>query len=316
MPAPVKRPVHGILLIDKPSGYSSNAVLQRVKRLYHAKKAGHTGSLDPLATGMLPIYFGHAAKLSQYGLTAAKRYCVDVEFGVATDTGDKEGQPIEHAAVPELTVLQMQEQLQTHLGEQDQVPPMYSALKHQGQPLYKLARQGKVVERQARRIVIHEIHLIVWDAPVLRFEVACSKGTYVRTLAEDIAKSLGSVAHLSGLRRLSVGDYREDQMVSLVELETAAELDLDKLDQKLLPLTAALTHLPSINLDSDIIRCLQQGKLPVVPAIQASIEAGDYLPNTEIVLLDSCGGYMGIGSCQLDGRIKPLRMLPMMEASE
>ena len=201
------RNVHGIVLLDKPAGFSSSQAVQKVRWLFQARKAGHTGSLDPFATGMLPICLGEASKTAGFMLDASKTYLARALLGQATTTGDIEGEIRATAPVPELAAEGVAAVLARFVGPIEQVPPMYSALKHEGQPLYRLARAGREVERAARAVTIHALELVAWEKPYLTFRVRCSKGTYVRTLAEDIAVALGSCAHLVGLRRLAVEPF-------------------------------------------------------------------------------------------------------------
>ena len=222
------RDIHGVILLDKPAGYSSSQAVLKVRWLFQARKAGHTGSLDPFATGMLPICLGEASKTAGFMLDASKTYIAAAFLGKATTTGDIEGETSREMKVPDLDNAQINAVLNEFLGEIEQVPPMYSALKHQGQPLYKLARAGQEVARKARPVTIHSLELLNWAPPILEFRVHCSKGTYVRTLAEDIAEKLGSCAHLRSLRRLDVEPFREKDMITLEELLARAE------DQKFL----------------------------------------------------------------------------------
>ncbi|HEX6259844.1 MAG TPA: tRNA pseudouridine(55) synthase TruB, partial [Woeseiaceae bacterium] len=208
--APVRRPsvaVNGLLLLDKPVGLTSNQALQKVKRLLNAKKAGHTGSLDPAATGMLPLCFGEATKICAYLLAADKSYRVTARLGEATDTGDADGKVTETAAVPSLAAADWTRIFARFTGEIEQVPPMYSALKKDGKRLYELARQGQIIERESRRIRVYEMQLLEVHGKRLVFRVRCSKGTYVRTLVEDMAKAAGTVAHTAALHREAVGEF-------------------------------------------------------------------------------------------------------------
>ena len=241
------RDIHGIILLDKPAGYSSNQAVQKVRWLFQARKAGHTGSLDPFATGMLPICLGEASKTAGFMLNASKTYIAAAFLGKATVTGDIEGQISREMKVPDLNDEQINVVLNKFLGEIEQIPPMYSALKHQGQPLYKLARAGQEVARKARLVTIHSLELLNWAPPILEFRVYCSKGTYIRTLAEDIAEKLGSCAHLQSLRRLDVEPFREKDMITLEELLARAEAET--LDDCLLPVDSGLTDWPSVTLD-------------------------------------------------------------------
>ena len=229
-----KRDVNGILLLDKPIGITSNAALQTVKRLYAAKKAGHTGSLDPLATGMLPICFGKATKISAQLLDADKTYQVTAQLGIKTATGDKEGEIIAEKPVATFTLSQMEKTLENFRGPIQQIPPMYSALKHQGQPLYKLARRGITIERLPRSVTIHQLDLINFADDVIELYVRCSKGTYIRTLIEDIGEALGCGAHVISLRRLTVAKFLEKNMITLDQVCNLQQ-QLEELDQYLLP---------------------------------------------------------------------------------
>lgn len=257
------RNVDGIVLLDKPTGLSSNQALQRTKRLFAAAKAGHTGSLDPLATGMLPICLGQATKVSGFLLEAGKRYLVACHLGSATDTGDSDGVVIEEHDGPEVEQGTLLAALEDFTGPQQQVPPMYSALKHRGQPLYKLARKGIEIERQPRQITIYSLELDSYTWPEFRCHVHCSKGTYVRTLVADIAKALGTLGHVTMLRRQSVEPFEGASMVTLDELEAEAEAGAEALDRHLLPSDAALLDWPRVELDSEAVKKLVQGqKLP------------------------------------------------------
>lgn len=241
--------IHGILLLDKPAGISSNQALQRVRRLFSARKAGHSGSLDPFATGMLPVCLGEATKTAAFMLESSKTYQAVIRLGCATTTGDIEGEIRQEMPVPELSREAIERALAGFLGDQAQVPPMYSALKHQGQPLYKLARQGLSIERKPRHIKIHRIELKAWEPPTLAFEVHCSKGTYIRTLAEDIANVLGSCGHLIALRRISVEPFDANAMVTLGALEAAVAGGGGQ--EALLPLDAGLSGWARVELNSE-----------------------------------------------------------------
>jgi len=249
--------IHGILLLDKPAGLSSNQALQKARHLLNARKAGHTGSLDPFATGMLPICFGEASKTAAFMIEAAKGYRATAVVGIATSTGDIEGEQVQTLPFPDLTAEQITTVLSGFKGSQTQIPPMYSALKHQGQPLYRLARQGITVERKAREITIHHINLLSWKPPQLIFEVNCSKGSYIRTLAEDICSSMGSCGHLRALRRLWVDPFNSGAMVSLEQLEQAVEEGRG--EELLLPMDAGITHWPAVTLESDELKRFGHG---------------------------------------------------------
>lgn len=254
------RSVNGVLLLDKPEGSSSNAVLQQVRRLYGAAKAGHTGSLDPLATGMLPICFGEATKFSQYLLNADKRYRVIAKLGEKTTTGDAEGEVIKQCHPVLVSDEQIEQVVRRFIGPIEQVPPMYSALKHQGQPLYKLARKGIDIERRARTITIYSLDWCRVDIDHIEMTVHCSKGTYIRSLVEDIGEVLGCFAHVKVLRRLQVGSFAGD-MLSLEQLREVSESDgVDTLDQYLLPVDVTLCAYSCIVLDEKTAAVFYQGQ--------------------------------------------------------
>jgi len=243
------RDIHGVFLLDKPQGMSSNDIMQKVKRIFQANKAGHTGALDPLATGMLPICLGEATKFSQFLLDADKRYLVTAKLGERTDTSDAEGQIVETREVKVKTpeILTALEQFR---GDILQVPTMFSALKHNGKPLYEYARQGITVEREARPITIFELNFIEYNAPYLTLEVHCSKGTYIRTLVDDLGETLGCGAHVTMLRRTAVADYPTEKMLDWNALQALAEpQDLSLLDTLLLPMDTAVAKLPTLTLN-------------------------------------------------------------------
>ena len=243
------RDIHGVFLLDKPQGMSSNDIMQKVKRIFQANKAGHTGALDPLATGMLPICLGEATKFSQFLLDADKRYLVTAKLGERTDTSDAEGQIVEtrdvNVKTPEILTA-----LEQFRGDILQVPTMFSALKHNGKPLYEYARQGITVEREARPITIFELNFIEYNAPYLTLEVHCSKGTYIRTLVDDLGEALGCGAHVTMLRRTAVADYPTEKMLDWHALQSLAEpQDLSLLDVLLLPMDTAVAKLPALTLN-------------------------------------------------------------------
>lgn len=293
------RDVHGIVLLDKPAGFSSNQATQRVRWLFRARKAGHTGSLDPFATGMLPICLGEASKTAGFMRDASKTYLAKALLGQATVTGDIEGEVCATAPVPERDREGVAAVLAGFLGPIQQVPPMYSALKHEGQPLYRLARAGRLVERAAREVIIHAIELVAWEPPVLTFRVHCSKGTYVRTLAEDIALQMGSCAHLVALRRLAVEPFQESRMVSLGQLEEQARDGT--IDQCLLPPDAGLAHWPLLRLDPGAMRRFAHGN--PVAGVGAGSKPGPvrvYGPG-DILL--------GLGEVTADGTLRARRVM-------
>jgi tRNA pseudouridine55 synthase len=294
-----RRKIAGIVLVDKPSGMTSNRVLQQIKRLFNAAKAGHTGSLDPLATGMLPICLGEATKISGLLLGASKTYRADVVFGIGTDTGDADGAVVERAPAAQRTWDDVASALAKFCGEIEQTPPMYSALKHHGRRLYELARRGEKVERKVRKVTIFRLALEGVDWPSIRFSVECSKGTYVRSLAEDIAAGLGTVGHVAALRRLSVAPYAERQMIKVARLEALAEQGLDVLDRELKPADSALVDWPKLLLDEGQSRRLRHGQC--LPA-DVSWPAGRvrlYAPGQD---------FLGIGNVLATGELKPQRL--------
>jgi tRNA pseudouridine55 synthase len=297
--AQLGRPLDGVFLLDKPRGLTSNRVLQIIRRTFRAQKAGHTGSLDPLATGMLPICFGSATRLSQYLLDARKTYRVRCTVGVATDTGDADGREIATGPVPELALDGIRPHLQMFLGVADQVPPMYSALKHQGRRLYAIARQGQTVERAARRITVYSIDEVQLAWPDLEFTVVCSKGTYIRSLAEDIAEALGTVGHVSALRRLAVGPFASNEMVSLEQVQTLATADPAALDQWLLPMDRALPGWASVDVPAPDAARLRQGQtIGVEPA----------WPIGQVKLYAPGGIFFGLGEVLPTGTLAPRRI--------
>ena len=254
------RDIHGVFLLDKPQGMSSNDIMQKVKRIFQANKAGHTGALDPLATGMLPICLGEATKFSQFLLDADKRYLVTAKLGERTDTSDAEGQIVETRDVNVKTpdILTALEQFR---GDILQVPTMFSALKYNGKPLYEYARQGITVEREARPITIFELNFIEYNAPYLTLEVHCSKGTYIRTLVDDLGEALGCGAHVTMLRRTAVADYPTEKMLDWNALQALAEpQDLSSLDALLLPMDTAVAKLPALTLNESQTQGIGFGK--------------------------------------------------------
>ncbi len=290
----------GLLLLDKPLGLSSNRALQRVKRLFAAEKAGHAGSLDPLATGMLPIFFGAATRLAAFMLEARKTYRVTARLGSSTTTGDAEGETSEdrssESAPAPAAVLAA---VGRFLGEIDQVPPMYSALKRDGVPLYRLARSGVEVERSPRRVQIEELTVERYAWPELELYVRCSKGTYVRTLVEDIARAAGTVGHVAALRRLTVSPFAEHGMRTLAELEAVAAAGTAALDRLLLPAEAALDGWPSAYLEPEAAAKLAHGQ--AVPADPA-------LPCGQVKVYGDAGRLIAIGLVTAEHRLAPTRV--------
>lgn len=254
------RDIDGIFLLDKPQGMSSNDIMQKVKRLFQANKAGHTGALDPLATGMLPICLGEATKFSQFLLDADKRYVVTAKLGERTDTSDAEGQIVKSRPV-NVEVAQILTALEQFRGDILQVPTMFSALKHNGKPLYEYARAGITVEREARPISIFELTFIDYQAPLLTLEVHCSKGTYIRTLVDDLGEVLGCGAHVTMLRRTAVADYPTEKMMSWETLQSLSEqAEFALLDQHLLPTDSAVSKLPALHLNAEQSKAIGFGQ--------------------------------------------------------
>jgi len=295
------RPVDGILLLDKPSGLRSNATLQRVKRLFGAQKAGHTGSLDSPASGLLPICFGEATKMSGFLLEADKGYLSTFTLGQCTSTGDAEGEVLSERPVEAYSLARLEAVLDRFRGDIEQVPPMFSALKHQGKRLYELAYQGQTVAREARQLRIHELKILNYDEHHLEVRIHCSKGTYVRTLATDIGEQLGCGAHVSKLRRTMVGPFDDQDMVRFEDLEPLAQADdLQSMDRLLLPLDAALGGMPQVELPESSAFYLRRGQPVMVPKA----------PTQGLVRIYSRGRqFMGVGEVLDDGRIAPRRLL-------
>lgn len=294
------RDVHGILLLDKPTGFTSNAALQIVKRLYQARKAGHTGSLDPLASGLLPLCLGEATKVSGFLLEADKHYRAVCKLGVTTTTADAQGEVCETRPTHGITRAQVERVLAEFSGPIEQIPPMHSALKQQGQPLYKLAHRGISVERAARSVVIHALTLVNHHDDLVELDVQCSKGTYIRTLAEDIGARLGCGAHLAALRRTGVGQFTEAQALTLDSLHEFAQRGPEHLDSLLMPMHKALAHWPGVSLSEAAAFYLSQGQSVFVPHSPAPgwvrLFAGEQR-------------FIGIGQVLEDGRVAPKRLL-------
>ena len=291
------RDIDGMLLLDKSPGMSSNGAVQKVKRLFQANKIGHTGSLDPIATGLLPLCLGEATKLSGFLLNTDKRYYVRVRLGRTTTTADIEGDTVDEKPVPVFDESILDAILQRFRGETDQVPPMYSALKQGGQRLYDLARKGVEVPREPRRVSIYELCLLEFGADYLDLEVHCSKGTYIRSLAVDIGESLGCGGHVEQLRRLSVGKFDLGQAVPLSRLEALSDEERMSL---LLPLSAIADELPLFNLPDELAFFLRRGQAVFVP----KLAVGGLLR-----LFTSEGAFLGIGEVTDDGMIAPRRLV-------
>jgi|CXWL01.1.fsa_nt_gi tRNA pseudouridine55 synthase len=293
-----KRAIDGVLLFDKPSGPSSNDALQKVRTLFRAEKAGHTGSLDPLASGLLPICFGEATKLSTHLLDGDKGYRVVARLGQRTDTLDADGKLLLELPVPELDDAAIEHALVAFRGAITQVPPMFSALKSGGKALYELAREGIEIDREPRAVTIARLTLVEWDTPHLTLDVDCSTGTYIRTLVDDLGQVFGCGAHVSALRRTWAAPFRDPDMLTLPELEALA-WDTDLLDRKLLPMAAATSELPRADLtDEEVVRF--RGGHPIATARE---------PAAIVAAYDAAGTLLGIARCEEGDRLKPYRVL-------
>lgn len=286
--------------MDKPAGISSNDVVQQAKRLFGAQKVGHTGSLDPLATGVLPLCFGEATKFSQYLLDANKTYWTRIRLGVSTETGDADGEVIAQVDATAITQTQVSDALETFVGETEQIPSMYSALKHQGQPLYKLARQGIEVERAPRTVTIYSAELLQFAEAYIELRVHCSKGTYIRSLAEDLGAALGCGGHVSALRRLAAGPYAEAQAVTLEQVSEIG--DPQEMDALLLPVASAVGSWPSVRLHEDTAHYVRQGQ----PVQVAHAPTHGWVQIFESAEEDR---FLGVGEVLTDGRIAPRRLV-------
>lgn len=306
------RAVDGVFLLNKPPGISSNSALQQVRRIYGAAKGGHTGALDPLATGLLPVCLGEATKFSQHLLDSDKRYITTAKLGIRTDSSDADGEVVEEKPVPQgLTKEQIEALLVEHFtGEIEQVPSMFSALKHQGQPLYKLARKGIQVEVKPRKVMIHEIKLTDLRDDEIDLEVFCSKGTYIRSIVEDLGHLLGCGAHVKMLHRLDVGAFRADQMMTLDELrqkmpENASEEEQKsiqtELDKLLLPAWAAVADMPAVTLDQKQSDLILHGQ---------SVEQTEYAEGCMVRLFAAGETERFLGVAEVvDNRFKPKRLI-------
>lgn len=301
------RDIHGVLLLDKPQGLSSNDALQKVKRLYNANRAGHTGALDPLATGMLPICLGEATKFSQYLLDSDKRYRVIARLGQRTDTSDADGQLISERP-PAFSDEQLQRALESFRGETRQVPSMYSALKYQGRKLYEYAREGVEVPREARAIIVYELLFIRHDDNELELEIHCSKGTYIRTIIDDLGEKLGCGAHVTMLRRLQVATYPVEQMVTLEQLNALAAEATNGgqaltavLDPLLMPMDSPAAAYPEVNILTTVAACFKQGQPVQVAGV----------PSSGLVRVTEGEAREFIGMAEIDdrGRVAPRRLV-------
>lgn len=292
----IKRNVNGVLLLDKPLGFSSNQALQKVKWLFSAAKAGHTGTLDPLATGLLPVCLGEATKFAQYVTDADKTYIATIKLGATTTTGDAEGEVLTTSTV-NISEAQFIETCQQFNGEISQTPPMYSALKHEGKPLYEYAREGVDISRQPRLITIKNIVVNAFLNDTAQITVSCSKGTYIRTLAEDIGAALGCGAHLIGLCRTETAGFLLPQAVTIEQLEA---MSIEAREAQLLPVDSAISYLPKVTLNTDAAYFLMQG--------QAVWLAGK-TPNGDLRIYDENNTFLGLGFLQEDGKIAPKRLI-------
>lgn len=293
------RNISGILVLDKAEGESSNRALQQVKRLYQAEKAGHTGSLDPLATGVLPLCFGEATKISQFLLDSDKAYRATIKLGIKTDSGDSQGQIIAEQDASAIDQTRLEQALTQFRGEIEQIPSMYSALKHQGVPLYKLARQGKSIERKKRRVNIYQLDLIAFQDNSLIVDITCSKGTYVRTLADDLGEVLGVGAHVTALRRTTAGPFELATAHTLEDLQACYEAEgTEGIDALLQPAELAIQALPEVNLPALSADYVQQGQAVIAR----------HAPTQGLVRLYREKVFIGIGEILEDGRVAPKRL--------
>ncbi|MFH4859044.1 tRNA pseudouridine(55) synthase TruB [Vibrio diabolicus] len=301
------RPINGVILLDKPTGISSNDALQKVKRIYFAEKAGHTGALDPLATGMLPICLGEATKFSQFLLDSDKRYRVIAKLGERTNTSDSDGEVVETRPI-DVTLDKLEACIEKFRGESDQVPSMFSALKYQGKPLYEYARKGIEVPRESRKITVYEIVLHRFEGDEVEMEVHCSKGTYIRTIVDDLGEMLGCGAHVTMLRRTGVAKYPYEKMVTLEQLNELLEqaqreerAPRELLDPLLLPMDTAVEDLPEVNLVPELADMVQHGQ--PVQVFGAPTEGSLRLTMGEERL------FIGVGEMNDDGKIAPKRLV-------
>lgn len=295
-PKRIKRAINGVLLLDKPLGFSSNQALQKVKWLYQAAKAGHTGSLDPLATGLLPICLGEATKFSHYLLDADKSYRALIRLGSTTTTADAEGEVLTRSEV-HVDQAQLESVLKSFVGDIVQVPPMYSALKHAGKALYEYARAGVDIERKGREVTIHQIMLERFEGELLEIVVTCSKGTYIRTLAEDIGAALGCGAHLAGLRRLTTAHLRLEDAVTIEQLEAMAPEARDAL---LLPVDVTIDDLPQVTVDTESAFYLKRGQY---------VWKSGFNQHGAFRIYAETGEFLGIGEQTAEGKIAPRRLI-------
>ncbi len=303
-----KTVISGILLLDKPQGISSHSALAKAKFLFKSdsqdsKKAGHTGTLDPMATGLLPLVFGEATKFAQYGLDADKGYTATIRLGAATDSGDADGQVIDHQAVPSFDQAMLDAIADAMTGAQSQIPPMYSALKKDGKKLYEYARDGIEIERAPRAITIHHLSLTKLGDDAILLDVVCSKGTYVRVLGEDIAKRLGTVGHLTRLHRTMTGGFGVDDAITIDVLDA---LPMSERLARLLPIDAMLTHLPTLMVSDDEAARLKLGQRLNVKDRALSLAVFDETCLVRLYLGDE---FIGLGEVASTGRLQPKKMV-------
>lgn len=294
------RNIDGIVVLDKAIGISSNRALQEVKRVFDARKAGHTGSLDPLATGVLPLCLGEATKVSQYLLDSDKKYRTRIKLGVRTDSGDCEGSEIESCSDFEVSQSEIEEALNQFRGEIEQVPPMHSALKVNGVPLYKMARKGISIPRESRSVVVYSIELTQFEGDEIELEIACSKGTYIRTIADDLGQVLGCGAHIIALRRTQAGAFTEADCISKQALEEQFEIGgMSAIDEHLIPMDQAIADLPEVVLPSITAGFIKNGQSVLVR----------HLPEEGLVRLYEEEQFIGIGCIDDDGKVAPRRLI-------
>ena len=291
----LKREIDGVFLLDKPLGFSSNQALKKIQWLFNAKKAGHTGTLDPMATGLLPICLGEATKFSHRLLDAHKSYIATIQLGITTSTGDQEGEVISEKEVV-LNEAQLKDTLKKFIGDTTQIPPMYSALKFEGRPLYEYAREGIEIERKSRQIKIFDIKLINIEKSIITIEVLCSKGTYIRTLAEDIGQSMGCGAHLKGLERTQTGNFQLSEALSIEALEA---MPMASREKALMPIDVLLEELSSIKLNMAELDAIKKG------------QSIDFMSKNdkEVRLYSPSGQFVGVGQPDLKGRLFPKRLI-------
>ena len=291
----LKREIDGVFLLDKPLGFSSNQALKKIQWLFNAKKAGHTGTLDPMATGLLPICLGEATKFSHRLLDAHKSYIATIQLGITTSTGDQEGEVISEKKVV-VNEAQLKDTLKKFIGDTTQIPPMYSALKFEGKPLYEYAREGIEIERKSRQIKIFDIKLINIEKSIITIEVLCSKGTYIRTLAEDIGQTMGCGAHLKGLERTQTGNFQLSEALSIEALEA---MPMASREKALMPIDVLLEELSSIKLNMAELDAIKKG------------QSIDFMSKNdkEVRLYSPSGQFVGVGQPDLKGRLFPKRLI-------